>query len=60
MSTARTWNTLSIDESLALRTAATRLATDFDGIFGPQRSSVSCIRRSTNSRSAPPSSSSCR
>jgi len=36
MSTARTWNTLSIDESLALRTAATRLATDFEGIFGPQ------------------------
>ena len=36
MSTAPTWNTLSIDESLALRTAATRLATDFEGIFGPQ------------------------
>ncbi len=29
-----TWNTLSLDESLALRTAATRLATDFEGVFG--------------------------
>jgi protein-tyrosine-phosphatase len=29
-----TWNTLSLDESLALRTAATRLATEFEGVFG--------------------------
>jgi len=36
MSTAPTWNTLRLDESLALRTAATRLAADFDGIFGTE------------------------
>ena len=31
-----TWNTLSLDESLALRTAATRLAAEFQGIFGTE------------------------
>jgi arsenate reductase len=31
-----TWNTLSLDESLALRTAATRLATEFDGVYGTE------------------------
>ena len=31
-----TWNTLSLDESLALRTAATRLATEFEGFFGTE------------------------
>ena len=31
-----TWNTLTLDESLALRTAATRLATDFEGVFGTE------------------------
>ena len=31
-----TWNTLSLDESLALRTAATRLATEFEGVFGTE------------------------
>ena len=31
-----TWNTLSLDETLALRTAATRLATDFEGVFGTE------------------------
>jgi len=31
-----TWNTLSLDESLALRTSATRLATEFEGIFGTE------------------------
>ncbi len=36
MSTTPTWNTLSLDESLALRTAATRLADEFDGIFGTE------------------------
>ena len=33
---APTWNTLSLDESLALRTAATHLATEFEGVFGPE------------------------
>jgi hypothetical protein len=33
---APTWNTLSLDESLALRTAATRLAAEFEGVFGPE------------------------
>lgn len=36
MSTTPTWNTLSLDESLALRTAATRLADEFDGFFGTE------------------------
>jgi protein-tyrosine-phosphatase len=31
-----TWATLDLDQSLALRTAATRLARDFDGIFGTE------------------------
>jgi hypothetical protein len=31
-----TWDTLSLDESLALRTAAARLATEFRGIFGTE------------------------
>jgi protein-tyrosine-phosphatase len=32
--TTPTWNTLSLDQSHALRTAAARLAEDFDGVFG--------------------------
>lgn len=36
MSTTPTWNTLRLDESLALRTAATRLAGDFGGIFAAE------------------------
>ena len=36
MATTPTWNTLTLDESLALRRAATRLATDFDGVFGQE------------------------
>lgn len=31
-----TWNTLSLDESLALRTAATRLALEFSDVFGTE------------------------
>ena len=31
-----TWNTPSLDESLALRTAAARLATEFEGFFGQE------------------------
>jgi arsenate reductase len=31
-----TWATLSLDQSLALRTAATRLAGDFTGVYGPE------------------------
>ena len=34
--TTPNWNTLSLDTSLALRTAATRLADDFAGIFGTE------------------------
>ena len=38
MNTTPTWTTLTLDESLALRTAATRLAVDFDfdGIVGTE------------------------
>jgi hypothetical protein len=31
-----TWDTLALDQSLALRTAASRLAEKFDGIYGPE------------------------
>ena len=31
-----TWDTLSLDQSLALRAASTRLADDFAGIYGPE------------------------
>ena len=34
--TTPTWNTHSIDTTLALRTAASRLADDFNGIFGTE------------------------
>jgi arsenate reductase len=34
--TTPTWNTLSLDQAHALRTAATRLATDFEGVFGTE------------------------
>jgi len=34
MSTTPTWNTLNLDESLALRSAAARLAGEFEGAFG--------------------------
>jgi arsenate reductase (thioredoxin) len=33
---APTWDTLALDQSLALRTAASRLAEKFEGIYGPQ------------------------
>ncbi|MDQ6657899.1 MAG: arsenate reductase ArsC [Actinomycetota bacterium] len=36
MNTAPTWDSLTIDESLALRTSATRLGNDFDGVFGTE------------------------
>ena len=35
-SEAPTWDTLTLDESLALRAAATRLADDFAGVYGPE------------------------
>ncbi len=31
----RSWDTLSLDEGLALKTAATRLSAEFAGVFGP-------------------------
>ena len=34
--TTPTWSTLSIDTTLALRTAASRLAEEFTGIFGTE------------------------
>jgi arsenate reductase (thioredoxin) len=34
--TAPTWSTLSIDTTLALRTAASRLTEEFAGTFGPE------------------------
>ena len=34
--TTPTWNTLSIDSSLALRTAASGLAEEFAGTFGTE------------------------
>ncbi len=36
MTTTRDWSTLGLDESLALKTAAARLARDFDGVFGQE------------------------
>jgi arsenate reductase (thioredoxin) len=36
MRTTPTWATLSLDQSVALRTAAVRLGEDFTGIFGPE------------------------
>lgn len=36
MTATRDWSTLSLDESLAMKTAATRLARDFDGVFGQE------------------------
>ena len=36
MTRRRRWNTLSLDQSLALRHAATRLADEFDGVFGAE------------------------
>jgi arsenate reductase len=36
MTDAPTWSTLDLDEAVALRTAATRLARDFEGIFGTE------------------------
>jgi len=36
MALTPTWNTLSLDETIALRTAATRLQADFDGVFGAE------------------------
>ena len=34
--TTPTWSTLSVDTSLALRTAASRLAVEFTGTFGTE------------------------
>lgn len=31
-----TWSSLELDQAVALRTAATRLARDFSGVFGPE------------------------
>jgi hypothetical protein len=50
VNTTPTWNTLTLDESLALRTAATRLAGEFEGVFAgwdvpgvrPVRDEIEC------------------
>jgi len=36
MTETRSWATLSLDDSLALKTAATRLSTEFTDVFGPE------------------------
>jgi len=36
MTETRSWDTLSLDEGLALKTAATRLSTEFAGVFGQE------------------------
>jgi hypothetical protein len=33
---APTWSTLSLDQSVALRSSAVRLGEDFAGIYGPE------------------------
>lgn len=36
MTETRSWSTLSLDQGLAMKTAATRLRTQFDGVFGQE------------------------
>jgi arsenate reductase (thioredoxin) len=36
MSTTPTWSTLTLDQTVALRTSAARLGDDFAGIYGPE------------------------
>jgi len=36
MTSTRDWSTLGLDQSLAMKTAATRLVRDFDGVFGQE------------------------
>jgi arsenate reductase len=36
MTEAHTWSDLDLDQAVALRTAATRLARDFEGVFGAE------------------------
>lgn len=36
MTQTRSWSTLSLDQALAMRSAATRLTADFAGVFGQQ------------------------
>jgi len=36
MTQTRSWSTLSLDHGLAMKTAATRLSTQFDGVFGQE------------------------
>jgi len=36
MTNTRDWSTLGLDQSLAMKTAATRLVRDFDGVFGQE------------------------
>jgi hypothetical protein len=47
--TTPTWSTLSIDTTLALRTAASRLAEEFTGTFEPKPSNDSCTPPTTSS-----------
>jgi hypothetical protein len=44
--------TLSIDQQLALRTAATNLQRQFDGTFAPRPSNGSCTPPTTSSPDA--------
>jgi len=36
MTQTRSWSTLSLDHGVAMKTAATRLSTQFDGVFGQE------------------------
>jgi arsenate reductase len=36
MTETPTWSTLTIDQTVALKTAATRLAKEFDGVFATE------------------------
>nr|MBA3293248.1 arsenate reductase ArsC [Geodermatophilaceae bacterium] len=36
MTQTRSWSTLSLDQGLAMKTAATRLSTQFNGVFGQE------------------------
>ena len=53
-----TWETLSLDQSLALRHAANRLAGEFDGMFGVEtierflHSSLRPVRRPGHGRAS--------
>ena len=52
MTTSYPRESLSIDQQLALKTAATNLQRQFDGTFGAERSNGSCTPPTTSSPDA--------